>query len=193
MTDPDLIRFIHLEIKKQANVLLTAKAGKNDKDTESITNMYAGMVNQSDRPIMMPYGLVSRAMPGTDSLVARLGDHPANRYTLGHLDKTRPDVTVGNTTLYNAFGAKLVLDLIKVKIGSEDADEPLILGNVMLDFLGQLLDAIVALTVVSSAPGLPSSPPINLAQFELLKVQFVTLKTLVSKACFTQEIITPSV
>jgi hypothetical protein len=191
MIDPSEWRKILIEIRTQVSVLLTATSGDNTEHLQSIDDLYAGQPSITSRPIAFPFGMVSQCPPGTGLLVGRLGEHPNNRITLGTFDDLRPAPGVGNTILYNAYGAQVVLDNVKVKIGGPSADEPLVLGNVMLDFLGQLLDAIETLTVTCSAPGVASSPPINEAVFVALKLQFVTLKTLVSQTNFTQLLNTP--
>lgn len=192
MMTSEEMRYIRDEIRNAVNVVMTAQAGgQNSTFEQTIANQYAGQAQLTNRPIMFPYGMVSRMPPKTGIMTARLGDHPGNRTVLGALDENRPDCPELGTVLYNAFGAKIVLDKLKIQVGSEDADEPLVLGKVMLDFAGKLLDAISQLTVVCTSPGNSSSPPVNIAAFQGLKAQFVVLQTLVSKSVFTQNIITP--
>jgi hypothetical protein len=58
---------------------------------------------------------------------------------------------------------KVILGNGKVQISSNGID----LGTL----LNQLLDALAALTVTCTAPGSPSSPPLNAAQFLAIKTQ----------------------
>jgi hypothetical protein len=64
------------------------------------------------------------------------------------------------------------------KINHNDGNEPMVLGNTLKGIVSDLCDAISALTVTCAGPGNPSSPPVNLAQFTVIKTK---LKTMLSK------------
>lgn len=188
-----LSRNIRDEIAKQLNILVYGVSGAANQDTENIRSLFSANAEMTEKTSVKPYGLSSAPLPGVRSLVARIGEHKNSRVVIGHVDQDRPETSAGNTVLYNAYGAKFRLDALEIRLGSEDADEPLVLGNVLLDFLDQLITAIQSLTVICSAPGNSSSPPINVAQFEALRAQFITLQTLISSSVFTQKLITPDV
>jgi hypothetical protein len=60
----------------------------------------------------------------------------------------------------------------QVRFGSDPtsaADEPMIMGNLWIDVMGRLIDAITQLTVIAS--GSPSSTPVNTAAFLALKTE----------------------
>lgn len=72
-------------------------------------------------------------------------------------------------------------------IGSSGAKEPLLLGDTtiekleqVIDQLSALCDALAALTVTCTAPGSPSSPPVNFASFLTVKSQIAAIKTSLS-------------
>lgn len=48
-------------------------------------------------------------------------------------------------------------------------------GQNLKSLIGELLGAIMGLTVTCTSPGSPSSPPINLAQFQTLQTKFNSL------------------
>jgi hypothetical protein len=61
-----------------------------------------------------------------------------------------------------------------------DASEKLVLGDTLKDLLGQILDAIGQITVLTGTG--PSSPPSNAAQFTAIKTK---LSTMLSKQNYT--------
>lgn len=188
MLDSDTIRFIREEIRRQVNIVLPAVAGEtSDVETESIEELFPGMPTITERPVMHPYGFASRAPRGTASVVARVGEHTGNRMVIGHRDKDRPeDLEAGEAALYNENGDILLMkkndvqlqakqDLTleaeqnavlagsKVYAGSDAADEPLVLGNVLKTFLGDLIDAVNStIDQASSALNAIASGPISL-------------------------------
>lgn len=185
MVDSELLRAVKQEIARQVNIILSGTAQGNTLDTEDIGDLYPGMATMTGRPIMHPYGMVSRAPQGTISVVARQGEHPGNRLVLGHRDAAKPTVEEGEVKLYNAQGeiiylkdGEISLTSTAIKLGSEDSDNPLVLGDdlqaLLSDVLGQLKilsDHVSTLaTDVSShqhptaAPG-PPSPPATAALF----------------------------
>lgn len=105
-----LRRMVRQEILRAANVILVASAGTNNQSTEDIENLYSGVGTLVAKPKAQPYGFNSRAPRGTRSVVARIGDHPHARVTIGHLDPSRNAIQEGETELYNNFGSKVLFD-----------------------------------------------------------------------------------
>lgn len=162
--DAETIRFVREEIRRQLNIILPGTAGKTSVSTETINDLYPGMPSIQERPIMHPYGLVSRAPQGTLNVTGRMGDHVGNRMVLGHRDKNRPSLEEGEVILYNEFGQQIYLQDGEIHIGSKTAASPFVLGDVLNAFLKDLLTDIVAHT--HAAPG---APPTNAADFTTLK------------------------
>lgn len=164
MMDADTIRFIREEVKRQTNIILSGKSGTNDGTKEDIQEMFPKMPTIEDRPVMHPYGFASRAPKGTIQVVARQGDHIGNRLVLGHRASDRPTLGAGESAIYNEHGE--VIKVVKGKIlakaadliefesetqvtkadeiflGSDSADEPLVLGTVAKTYLGHLKASI---------------------------------------------------
>ena len=191
MIDAEIISYIRSEIKTYVNLVLLGQTGNTTKDSEDIVNMYGGHPTMSKRPVMHPYGFVSRAMPDTLSVTCRAGDHPVSRIIIGHRDADRPDVSLpGEVILYNAYGREIRLNALSIQIGSDGADEPLALGNKLNDFLDQLLTKLQAFTVICTAPGNASIPNpavvADLAAFKLLNTSN-PLKPLLSDTNFTEK------
>lgn len=61
----------------------------------------------------------------------------------------------------------------RINLGSEDAEEPLVLGNQLNDLLSELIDAIAQITVPTGTG--PSGTPINVAQFQRIKNKLRTI------------------
>jgi phage gp45-like len=104
MIDAEITRFIRDEIKRQMDVILAGSTGDNSKIVnEDIENMYPGMPTILQRPVMHPYGFVSRAPAKTLQVVGKQGEHLGNRVVLGHRDGARPtDLASGESQQYSS-------------------------------------------------------------------------------------------
>lgn len=168
MIDSELIRFLREEIKRQINIILpgvSQKPSQNEKGSvEDIVNMYPGMDVIEARPVMHPYGLVSKASSGTAQVVGKMGTHEGNRFVLGHRDATAPLVpNEGETILYSKEYVIRVLN-DKIEVGKDGVFEVVPVGDTLKILLSSLIDLIVAHTHPS-----PGSPPTNSAAFTALK------------------------
>lgn len=164
MNQSDALRMIREEIRNSMQLLLFGQAGlpqANDREpTEIIENLYVQMPSTEPRPVIHPYGMVSRAPRGTPSLVGQVGDHIGSRFVLGHRDPARPKVQAGEVALYDANGNVLLmkegltsltteeLQVLSsmIKLGSDSSGEPLVLGIVLKDLLLQILTQLKELT-----------------------------------------------
>lgn len=139
--DGETLRMIREEVRKQVNIILGGQAGNNSQISEDINNLYPGCPTIPLRPVMHPYGLVSRAPTGTIQVTARQGEHTGNRLILGHRDGQRPEVQQGEVQLYNQFGQAIYLKNGEVHIGKAASTNPVPVGNEILDFLKQFVAA----------------------------------------------------
>ncbi len=183
-------RFIQEEIKRQINILLTGAAGETTATTETINSMFPGMPAITARPIMHPFGLASRATQGTPSVVGRGGDHFGARFTMGHLDPARPtDIGSGETVLYNEFGQRIYIRDGEIQIGSESSENPMVLGDILQDFIRDLWELIQGSPQVGwSVVGPVWLDPAIRAGVELLIQQYVeeASTNIVSQLTFTE-------
>lgn len=163
MMSPEDRKFIREEIARQVNIILSGQAGANTVQTETIDNLFPSMPSIVNRPVMHPYGIVSRAPRGTLSVTARQGEHAGNRMVIGHRDKNRPDVGSGEAALYNQFGQQIRLENGEIKIGSAAASKQAVLGPELKAFLTEFINAFISHTHVSSAPGAATSPASSVA------------------------------
>lgn len=178
--DPDLKRYIRAEIARQMQIVLTGVAGSYSPTafTADIEQIYPGADTLTGRPVAHPYGLVSAAPRGTLQVVARQGEHPSNRLVIAHRDANRPtDIKDGTTKIYSAAGLQFYVSDDGIYVGSGSADKPLVLGTPLNEFLGQLLDLLVA--HVHPSPGAPSDKS---ADFTQLKTEVVEGNLLITTA-----------
>lgn len=105
---------IRKEIALQVMIITHGQTASTQIDdspsTESIDNCPPGMPTITGRPVMHPYGLASRALKETISVIARVGNHPANKIIIGHRDKDRPALEAdGDVVLYDGHGNVMML------------------------------------------------------------------------------------
>lgn len=142
MDHSEILSLLRREIRREINIILSGQAGTNTQFVETIENMLGGMPNIKDRPVMHPYGFVSRAPRGTISVVGRQGEHFGNRIILGHRDGNRPSLEEGETILYNQFGRAVKVLTNKILIGDDDSTENVVLGQVFKTMMSTVLEAL---------------------------------------------------
>lgn len=117
--------WIRREIARQVSIVMHGKTADTNIDdaagTESIDACPPGAPTIEGRPVVHPYGLVSRAKKDTIAVVARVGDHPGNKMVLGHRDANRPKLgAAGEVALYDAFGNRILLQDGKIVVTLDD-------------------------------------------------------------------------
>ncbi len=137
--EPNTLKFIRDEIKRQLNVILGGLAGANDAiETETIQQLYPGMPDIPDRPVMHPSGFASRAPSGTTQVTGRIGASPESRMVLGHRDGLRKGLGLqaGEAMIYGSNGTDVLATVLVndgVKITSANGYFS-ILPNTDIDF-----------------------------------------------------------
>lgn len=63
----------------------------------------------------------------------------------------------------------------------EGATEPFVLGETLSNWLTDLMESVTKITHISSSPGTPTSPPVNVASFEGLKAQIPNIVSKIIK------------
>lgn len=119
-------------------------------------------------------------LDATNAALQALGEKGAEQPNSG---------TTGVVTLKTKDGSGAELHLIldetgratlqapDIRIGTADSDEPMVLGNLWIEVMGELIDAINQLTVGTGVG--PSTTPINAAAFTAIKAK-IDAKTHVS-------------
>lgn len=180
MIDAELRRFIEKEIKRQVQVVLTGATESNAALTESIASAYPGMATVPSRPLVLPYGLASRAPEGTISCVLRQGDHPGALLTVGHRDAKRPSVEVGESSLYSKDGYEVRVKNGQIQVGKNGVFETVVVGDTLKTLLSALIDAIVQHTHLGNL-GYPTGAPQNAAVFSNLKAENLSNDKILAK------------
>lgn len=184
MTDGELLSFLRKEIKKQVNIVLAGLSGQNTSVSEDINSQYPGSPVVPARPVMHPYGLVSRSPTGTVQVVARVGDHPGNRMVLGHRDAARPTIAQGETQLYNQFGQAIYLKNGEVHIGTAANTNPAPTGNELLAMLLEFVADYKAHQHIGNLGVATPLSPDDVTAADQLKANHLDNKLIVSKYVF---------
>lgn len=178
MLSPEIKKAIRQEIKQQMNVILNCVLQESTTEDQEIDQVYPGATLLEKRPVVHPYGLVSRAPKGTIGVTARVGEHIGSRLILGCRDTERADIDLneGDVCLYDANGNQIELNAQGVHLGSSEADNPIPLGNETLALFSAICDTFITAALgISTAPGNPITPnPAVVAQFTALKLQYIT-------------------
>ena len=180
MLDSEVKRFIMMEIQKQLNVIASGSAGANTVETENINALFPGMPPLEGRPVMHPYGFVSRAAVDTISVTARQGNHPGAYLTLGHRDKNRPAIENGESAIYSIGKFQITAKTDKILIGKDGVFEELVMGETLRQFLLELVVLVLEHTHIGNL-NYPTGVPINSQGFEDLKGEYLDNSKILAK------------
>lgn len=157
MISSEILTFIRREIARQVAVVLSGSAQNAQGQVEDISALYPGMPVITERPVMHPFGYVSRAPNGTIQVTARQGSTPENRLVLGHRDANRPALDGGEVVLYNAHGQQIRLNAGVIQLGGPDSAEPIVLGAQLKELLTELIAAVSALSAAAASTAATTS------------------------------------
>lgn len=175
--DPEIRRFIQKEVQRQVNIVLFGSAGGGDTQTETINDLFPGMPGIVSRPVMHPFGFVSRAVKGTISVIARVGEHIGNRMVIGHRDANRPaSLQEGESCVYSQGGYRVVWMNGQIMIGKGAVLEPAVMGTTLQSFLSQFSQLLEQHTHPSIG-----APPTNAAAITQLRTAQVDSGKILSK------------
>jgi len=178
--DAETRRFIVLEIERRLNIITSGTAGTNTNTKQTIENIYPGHPSIDERPIMHPYGFISRAKKGTIAVTAQQGSHPGNKMTLGHRDQSAPAVEVGESASYSDGGYAVRVFNGKIQIGKNGDYETVVVGETLKALLIAIIDAIVQHDHLGNL-NFPTSTPRNASTFTEAKSNFVSNDKILAK------------
>lgn len=126
--------------------------------------------------MIQPFGLTSRPQAPMQSLVVPINGDPTHLVLVGQFDEGRPATEEGEACLYGADGQVVYMKTGgEVLIGSQAADEPAVLGNVLAEFLTALIDALLeAPQIGQDIVGPVFLDPALRAQLVLFKAQYLS-------------------
>ena len=207
MLDSETQRYIRQEVQRHLNILIMASSDEATKNGAKVRDMYGSTPQTPEFPAMMPWGFAHRPPTGLQTVLGRIGEHPGARIILGHRDIDKPDLEEGEVILYNENGEQIRLEKEKVvmqtksgeavriedgkvKLGGSTADQAVVLGTVLAELLGSLMDTLVTGDfLLCTSPGSPTAPnPAKAAQITQWKAQYLTTAAtnILSAVCFTQ-------
>lgn len=196
---PEDIKFIRQLMDQRLNLILPGVSQNATGRREDVANRYPGLPVITDRPVMSPWGFVSRAPAGTPQVTARMGAHPANVMVLGHMDLQPPAIGAGETAFYSTGVVfKLLKDKLQliqqqsgfsveatssaVTAGKNDTQETLVAGETLVELLGLVIDWMVAHTHITTAPGASTTAAPTASDLTALKAQYLTTPKILIKS-----------
>lgn len=162
-------------MNRMMSIVLTGVSSDADGKTETINSILAGAAPIENKSVAYPFGFASRSPDGMAQLLLQVGNSPSARVITGHFDPTRPPLNGGESVLYNQFGRVVYVAKDAIRLGSMDADQAFVMGNVFNGLLESLYQSII--THTHAAPG---APPTNVAEFQEQKADYVDNDALLS-------------
>lgn len=171
--DAEIQRYIKEQIKLQLNIILNGATGANDPMNETINELFPGMPAINSRPVMHPFGFVSRATQGTINVVAKVGADIQNRMVLGHRDKARPtDIEEGEVIIYSVGDYRIKVSKTKLMVGKGTDYEVFLVGETTQAFLAAFILETSKHQHLGNL-GFQTSPPLDVANFLQLKADYL--------------------
>lgn len=171
---PKLVRQI---VREEMAPLLMGKVVSTQSKMRATAQRFSGENEIANQRILSSYGFASRPKPGVECLVAPVAGDATHLNVLTHFDANRPDIDEGEAILYGADGQVIFMkNGGTIHQGTKTANEPVVLGNVLKDFL----QAYISQFIESPQLGLDSfALPIYLdidilAQFLSQRLQYIT-------------------
>lgn len=180
--DAETQRYIKDQIKQQLNIILNAESGANTSQVETVNALFPGMPGIINRPVMHPFGFVSRAVQGTISVVAKIGSDIQNRMTIGHRDKGRPsDVEEGEMMIYSVGNFRVKISKTQVLVGKGTTYEPLVVGETLRQLLIALIQEIANNETHLGNLGFQTSPPLDALELIDIQTQYLDNKKILAQ------------
>ena len=200
MNESEVRNLIRHEVRSFLTQVMLGEVVSNESEQRSTARRTGNEGPISKIRNIQPFGISSRAPAGTGGVLVPVNGDPTHLLLMGHFDTSKPACDDGDTILYDAHGNKISLinGEIKalteklavisstIKLGSEGSSNPLVLGDLLMEFLSDLLDLIIAHDHYGNL-GFPTSPPRNAANFTAKKSSPVNDGTLVSGKSFTEK------
>jgi hypothetical protein len=188
------------EIRNYINMLLIN--GISDDGTtedQAFNSQQTAGDTQKKRPVVHPFGFVSRAPSGKNCVLGQFGENIGARVVLGFRDANRAKkdyLEVGECEIYSEPATpfenseKVVLKKDKVLLGSENAENPLVLGDILMNLFTELFDLFGQMGQgLTTSPGNPTAPnPTFVAKIEVMRQKYIALAAtnIVSQHVYTE-------
>lgn len=189
MSEPEIRKLIREALKEELASIFMAKTIANKNSNRTSVRRFETEGPLENIRNIQPFGVSSRAPKDTPVLILPINYDPTHPVSAGHFDEDKPQVNQdGETILYNAYGRVIYLSQDSIQIGSDSADEPLVLGNVFKNnYAKPLLAADKAQTHVSGPPGFLTSVPVNIAAYVAVETSPINDDAILSDTNFTEK------
>jgi phage gp45-like len=186
VTELEIRDYVRRLIRQELAPILMGSIQSNETVLRSTVQRFATEGQIQNLRSILPYGLSTKAPAQTPGLVVPIASDPTHLNVVGHFDGSRPDLSDGETILYNSSGQLIYLKEGKIQIGSKASAENLVLGQIFKAFMSQVLELIAQHTHTGNL-GYPTSPPTNAADFESKKSSPIDDGAILSDLVFTEK------
>jgi len=185
MNEAQMINLIRRVVREElAPIMLATLKTNTSVQRSDVQRTPSEGVIQNLRNVQ-PYGVSSRAPAGTTMMTTPVAGDPSHILMTGAFDPNKPDMSDGETILYNAFGQLIYLKNGSIHLGVKAAAHPVNLGDVIQSVLSQFLADYAAHTHIGNL-GAPTGVPNNAAAAEALKSSPVDDGGINSQVVFTE-------
>ena len=174
---PEMMLAVRREVRNHLNIILNCTLGASTNEDQEIVEPVPGGPRMPKRPVVHPYGFVSRAPEGKIGVTGRVGEHPGAQVILGVRDSGRAAIALdeGEAALYNEFGQIIRLKKDLIELGDGAAD-PAVLGTELKELLVIIVDMLIGgLHTLTTSPGNPTAPnPAKALELTNAKLKYLT-------------------
>jgi phage gp45-like len=140
----DLEKIIRNVIKQELAGLIMGTVTDSASSSRASAQRFPGENPVTNQRIISPFGLASRPSDGTQVMMGAINGDPTHLNILGCNDTARPGVNKGESILYGADGQVIYMKAGgSIHQGTKGATEPVVLGNVLKEFLTTLINQIL--------------------------------------------------
>jgi hypothetical protein len=140
MNERDIVMIIRRELAQIAMGRVTA----TDSNFRAEARRFANDNPFDQNRLIQPYGLASRPKPMMESLLVPIGSDPSHMVVVGQNDTNRPAIQAEEVALYGPAGQVVYMKANGgVHQGSLGASSPAVLGDVLIEFATELLNAFL--------------------------------------------------
>lgn len=140
----EIEKIIRDTVKQELATIMMATVTATASSQRATAQRYPGENAVPNQRIISPYGFASRPTDGTQCVTAPIAHDPTHLNIMGCHDIERPELEKGESAVYGSDG-----QLIHFKTGgtihqgSKAADEPVVLGNVLVEFMTEILNEFI--------------------------------------------------
>jgi hypothetical protein len=186
MNESELIRMFRQIVRDEIAAISMGNVVSNEDNNRSTTKRFANDGPISNLRNVQPFGVSSKAPPGTAALIIPIDGNGTHLNMVGHFDESRPSGQDGETFLYDAFGHVIYLSQSKLQFGSKASAENMVLGQVFKKLMHDLLKELQLEQHIGNL-GYLTSVPQNADKYAALQTSPVDDGLVLSDKAFTEK------